>query len=362
MSDAPDRESQTQDATPRKLEEARRKGDVAKTPELPAVMSLAAACAVVAGSGGMLANNLSQALVPFLAAPQEMTNLLDSGLGAEILRRALMAAAPVVIMVMGAAGLAGAGGHLLQSGFLWVPDKLAPDPGRLSPMASFSRIYGPDGMVHFLKTLAKLIVTGWVVWQVVQPHAKEMPALVNMDPREVLTFSRTLLVAIFTSVITFLALTAGLDWIWQRQRFLQRMKMSRHEIKEEARQSEGDPQIKAKLRQIRMMRARRRMMSQVPKATLIVTNPTHYAVALRYVAGETEAPLCVAKGMDQIALKIREIAAEHEIPVIEDPPLARALYAAVEVEGTIPREHYDAVAKVIGFILGRKNRARARQL
>jgi flagellar biosynthetic protein FlhB len=140
------------------------------------------------------------------------------------------------------------------------------------------------------------------------------------------------------------------------------MRMSREEIKEEHRQSEGDPHIKARLKQMRLQRARRRMMAQVPKATLVVTNPTHYAVALRYVAGETAAPICMAKGMDNIALKIREIAQEHEIPIIEDPPLARALYATVDVDETIPREHYEAVAKVIGFILGKRNRPRARPL
>jgi flagellar biosynthetic protein FlhB len=181
-----------------------------------------------------------------------------------------------------------------------------------------------------------------------------------MDPAAVLTFSRTLLIALLSSVLTFLGLTAAIDWIWQRQRFLQRLRMSREEIKEEHRQSEGDPHVKGKLKQMRMQRAKKRMMAQVPKATMVVTNPTHYAVALRYIAGETPAPICVAKGMDNIALKIREIASEHDIPVIEDPPLARSLYAAVDVDETIPREHYEAVAKVIGFILGRRNRPRAR--
>lgn len=362
MSDAPDKESQTQDASPKKLEEARKRGEVAKTMELPSAMALGAAFAVVAGSGGVFASDLAKALTPFLAQPHEMLGLLDSGHGAMIGWRAVLAVAPIFLAVMGAAMLGGVGGNMLQQGFLWVPDKLKPDFKRLSPTSSFSRIFGLDGLVQFLRTLAKLIVTGLVVWWVVKPHLTEIPNMAAMAPIAVLGYARTLLVAIFSAVLVFLVLTAGLDWIFQRQRFLERMRMSRQELKEEHRQSEGDPQVKARIRALRMQRARKRMMAQVPKATLVVTNPTHYAVALRYVAGETVAPLCVAKGADHTALKIREIAGEHDIPIVEDPPLARALYATVEVDDTIPREHFEAVAKVIGFILGRKNRPRARPL
>ncbi len=151
------------------------------------------------------------------------------------------------------------------------------------------------------------------------------------------------------------------DWLWQRQRFTQRMRMSKEEIKEEHRQSEGDPHIRGKQKAIRMERAKRRMMANVPKATVVVMNPTHYAVALRY-GDDTPAPMCVAKGVDSLALKIREVAEAAGVPVIEDPPLARALYATVELDQTIPRQHYEAVAKVIGFVMGaaRKRRARHR--
>jgi flagellar biosynthetic protein FlhB len=362
VADTPDQESKTQEASPHKLAEARKKGDVAKSADLNQAASLAAACAVLIGAGGALSAGLAQNLLPFIAAPQEMTGLLEHGLGAEIGRRALMAAAPFVLAVLGASALAGAGANLLQQGLLWTPDKLAPDFSRVSPMSGLQRMFGIDGLVQFLKTLLKLVVTGWVGWSVLKPHAAEAANLAAMDPIAVLIFAQKLLVALFSAVLTFLVLTAALDWIWQRQRFLQRMRMTREEMKEEHRQQEGDPHIKARLRAIRLQRARKRMMAEVPKATLVVTNPTHYAVALRYVSGETPAPICVAKGVDEVALKIREIAGQHEIPIIEDPPLARSLYAAVDLDQTIPREHFEAVAKVIGFILGRRNRPRARPL
>jgi flagellar biosynthetic protein FlhB len=357
-----DSADRTEEATPRKLDEARRKGDVAKSADLNQVASLGAACAVLIGAGGSLSTNLAQALVPFIASPHELAEVLDSGHGAELGRRVALAAAPFVMSVLGASAIAGLSANVLQTGLLWAPEKLAPDFNRLSPMSGLQRMFGIDAFVQFLKTLLKLIVTGWVAWSVVGPHRNDLQNLAAMDPITVLTYARKLLVALMSAILTFMVLTGGIDFIWQRQRFLQRMRMSREEIKEEHRQSEGDPHVKARRRQIRIQRARKRMMAQVPKATLVVTNPTHYAVALRYIAGETPAPICLAKGMDNVALRIREIAQEHSVPVVEDPPLARALYATVDVEETIPREHYEAVAKVIGFIMGKRNRPRARPL
>ncbi|MFY8210530.1 MAG: EscU/YscU/HrcU family type III secretion system export apparatus switch protein, partial [Caulobacter sp.] len=153
------------------------------------------------------------------------------------------------------------------------------------------------------------------------------------------------------------------DYFWQRMRFMNRMRMTLQEVKEEFKQSDGDPHIKGKRRQIQMQRSRQRMMQAVPKATVVVMNPTHYAVALKYEQGETPAPLCVAKGVDDLALKIRAVAEEHGVPVLEDPPLARALYASVEIDEEIPVEHFEAVAKVISFILnGKKPQPRARPL
>jgi len=161
-------------------------------------------------------------------------------------------------------------------------------------------------------------------------------------------------------VLSVLGVGAALDWLWQRQRFLQRMRMTREELKEDFRQSEGDPHVRARLRQIRYDRARRRMMQNVPKATVVVTNPTHFAIALRYEQGDTPAPICVAKGLDAVALRIKAVAEEHRVPIIEDPPLARALYATVELDEAIPREHYEAVAKVIGFVMRQAQRRRGR--
>jgi flagellar biosynthetic protein FlhB len=171
-----------------------------------------------------------------------------------------------------------------------------------------------------------------------------------MDPAIVLVLTKTLSLEMLSTVVAILAIVAAADYLFQYRQWYERQKMSVRELKEEFKQTEGDPAIKAKIRQLRQNRARKRMMAAVPKASVIITNPTHYAIALQYDRG-MNAPLCLAKGIDNIALKIREVAAEHNIPVVENPPLARALHATVEIDQEVPPEHYKAVAEVIGYVM-----------
>ncbi len=356
---AEDPASRTEEATPHRLEEARKKGDVAKSMELAQAASLAGAFAAVAIGGGWMARNLAQQLTPFIAHPD--TIHLDGAAGMAVSWRALAAAAPPLVAVLGATVAAGIGGHVVQHGFLFTPSKLAFDPSRISLAQGFSRLFGIDGLANFVRSLLKITLVSAVAWWAVAPHAAEAPQLVGFSPRELLGYSAMLIRSLMFSVIALLAVGGIIDFIWQRQRFLQRMRMSKEELKEDLRQSDGDPHIKARQRQIRMQRARQRMIQKVPQATVVVANPTHFAIALRYEQGKTPAPECVAKGVDEIALKIREVAEAHGVPVVEDPPLARALYAAVEVDQIIPTQHYEAVAKIIGFILaGRRGERRAR--
>jgi len=357
MAEESDSSAKTEEPSPRKLEEARRNGDVAKSADLNGWASLVAVTGVMLAMGGWLSANLVAQLTPFFAHPDAFN--LSNGGGVQLFRQALGAAAPFLIAVLGAAGLAGVASTLLQQGFLFTPNKLAPDVDRISPLKGFQRMFGIDGLVHFLKTLLKLALVGWVAWLAIKPHLNDFQKLPEVDPMSMLAVAFDMLRVLFFAVLALLGVGAGLDWFWQRQRFMQRMRMSKEELKEDFRQTEGDPHIKARLRQLRMERAKRRMMQNVPKATVVVMNPTHYAVALRYASGETAAPVCVAKGLDAVALRIREVAEAAGVPVIEDPPLARALYATVEIDDTIPREHYEAVAKVIGFVMQTAKRRRA---
>jgi flagellar biosynthetic protein FlhB len=354
-----DPESKTEEPTSKRIEQARSQGDVPKSMDLPQWATLSAVVGVVFLSGGWLGQNLTASLQPFLAHPDAF--VLENNGAVEVARMAMMAALPIFLIVTATAAVAGIFASVIQTGFLWAPDKVRPDLSKLSLFKGFGRMFGLDSWVNFGKSLIKATVIGLICWQTLKPHVTELDQLVGFEPARLLPFLMDVLKALFLSVLGALGVAAIGDWIWQRQRFFHRLRMSREEIKEEHRQAEGDPHVRQKQKGIRLERAKKRMIANVPKATVVVMNPTHFAVALRY-GEDTPAPLCVAKGVDSLALKIRSVAEEAGVPVIEDPPLARALYAAVDVDQTIPRQHYEAVAKVIGFVLSaaRKRRAQHR--
>jgi len=358
MAEGTDPESKTEEPTGKRLEEARRQGDVAKTPDLPQWASLAAVVGVVLLSGGWMAQNLINNLVPFIAHPDAFP--LENNGALEVAKLALTAALPVFATVMSVSAAAGVAGNFIQTGFVWAPDKIKPDLGKVSLLAGFKRVFSVDSWLNFGKSLIKAVVIGVICYQTLAPHVAEIDQLAAFEPARMLPFLMDILKALFLSVLGALGIGAIGDWLLQRQRFTKRLRMSREEVKEEHKQSDGDPQVKNKQKAIRMDRARKRMMANVPKATVVVMNPTHYAVALRY-GDDTPAPLCVAKGLDSLALRIRAVAEEAGVPVIEDAPLARALYATVEVDQTIPRQHFEAVAKVIGFVLSAARKRRAHQ-
>ncbi|MGR4865284.1 flagellar biosynthesis protein FlhB [Caulobacter sp. LARHSG274] len=351
MAEETDDASKTEEPTAKKLSDARAKGEVPKSPDISQLASLSGAFGVVVIAGGWLTRDLVNSLTPFLAHAGTMD--VEGGIQA-IAKTAVLAALPAIVLVMLVSGLLGAAANVSQSGFILSADKIKPDLKKLDIVKGLGRIFGPDGLMQFAKSALKFLVTGLIAWFVVKPHASEIPNLVGMDVAAIIPMSLKLCVKLFWMVLIFLAATAGFDWFWQRLRFNKRMMMSLQEIKDEHKQSEGDPHIKGKQKQIRMQRSRQRMMQAVPKATVVVMNPTHYAVALKYEQGETAAPICVAKGVDALALKIRAVAEEAGVHILEDPPLARALYAAVDVDEQIPAEHFEAVAKVIGFVMNNK--------
>ena len=357
MADEQDAASKTEEATPQKLQKAREKGDVAKTPDLAMLASFAGAAAVIAIAGGWMSRHLASELLPFIAHPDDFD--LKAG-GLDVAIHAARAAAPVLLAVLAVASLMGAAGNLVQTGLLFSPEKIKPDWKKLSPMSGLKRILGPDGLMQFVKSLAKVAMVGWVGWVVMKPYIHPLKELAALDPAAMLPLMIEILRKLVFATAALMLVIAGLDWFWQRARFLKRMRMTKEEQKEEFKNAEGDPHVKAKRRQIAIQRSRSRMMAAVPNATMVIMNPTHYAVALRYEAGDTAAPQCVAKGMDALALKIRAVAEEHDVPVIEDPPLARALYAAVDLDDFIPPAHYEAVAKLIGFIMQNSARVAAK--
>jgi flagellar biosynthetic protein FlhB len=239
----------------------------------------------------------------------------------------------------------------LQDRPTFTGERLTPKIEKLNPVKGFQRVFGKQAFAQFVKTMAKFLLVGSVVAWALWPTDAELENLSLLEPRALLPLLKDKIVAMLMAVASAAAVLAAVDYVFTRQSYMKRLRMSRREIKEEHRQSDGDPMVKAKLRQIRNERSRRRMLSNVPNASVVITNPTHYAVALRYEQGETGAPMCLAMGVDAVAQRIREAAEAHDIPIVEDPPLARALFATAEIDQPIPKEHYEAVAKVIGFVM-----------
>jgi flagellar biosynthetic protein FlhB len=263
---------------------------------------------------------------------------------------ALMAALGVPFLMLALAAIAG---NMVQHRLVWSAESLKPKFSKVSPGAGAKRIFGKQAAANFAKGLFKVIALGAVMTAILWPERLRLEAFVHLDPAALLGATTSMTVHLMGAVVAMLAVVAIADYLFQYRTWFERQKMSLQEMKEEFKQSEGDPHIKGKLRQLRHARMKKRMMAAVPKASVIITNPTHYAVALSYERGMS-APVCVAKGIDSIALKIREIAGKHDIPIVENVPLARALYASVEIDDEIPVEHYHAVAEIIGYVMGLK--------
>jgi flagellar biosynthetic protein FlhB len=351
-------DDRTEEPTQRRLQQAREKGDIIYSPEVGAALSLVALTGVVAFMSGPLMHGLASSFVNFIAAPAQFAT--DPSALKAIGTAVIFKAASLFAMVALALALSGLAARYVQDQPTFNAGRLKPDLSKLSPANGFQRVFGKPALSSFVKSLVKFGIVGGAMAYALWPHDAELSRISFMDPAALLPFVQQRAVNLMIALATAAAVLAAIDYIFTRQSYMSRMKMSRREIKEEMRQSEGDPAIKAKLRAIRMEKSRRRMMQNVPQASVVVTNPTHYAVALRYEQGETPAPICLAKGVDDIAQRIRAVAGEHNIPIVEDPPLARALYATAELDEPIPREHYEAAAKVIGFVM-RLARRRARR-
>lgn len=348
MAEDNDPESQTEDPTQKRLDEALERGDVAKSQEINTWFMIAGGTLVVSTFSGSVGGGLVTPMRNLLAnswmIKTDGGNLLALMQQIEI---AVLAAIGVPLLMLVLAAIAG---NMLQHRLVWSAESLKPKFSKLSPAEGFKRIFGKQAAANFLKGLGKLVVLGAVMTIVLWPERHRMEAMVKLDPAAMLGATTSLTIHLLGAVVAALAIIAIGDYFFQYRSWFQRQKMSLQEIKEEYKQSEGDPHIKGKIRQLRQQRAKKRMMAAVPKASVIITNPTHYSVALSYERGMS-APICVAKGVDNLAFKIREIAREHDIPIVENVPLARALYATVDIDQEIPTEHYHAVAEVIGYVM-----------
>jgi flagellar biosynthesis protein FlhB len=314
-------EDRTEAATPRRLQRAREEGQVPVSREAATLAGLAAVTLALAVSGPALTRDLVQHLGIFLGRADQASLVGADGLrfaGLALLRSAL----PILVMAL----LAGVGAVLLQTGMLLNAKALQPRLNRLSPGAGLRRLLGLDNLVEALKSVAKVTVVGFAIWHVLAGELPRLTALPFQDAAALPERLLPLLMRVLLTVLAVQVVIAAADLFWVRLRHARSMRMSRQDVRDEQKETEGDPRIKAQIRQIRLQRARRRMLAAVPKATVVVTNPTHYAVALVYDRATSAAPKVVAKGIDSMAARIREAAAAAKAPLVANPPLARALY------------------------------------
>jgi flagellar biosynthetic protein FlhB len=351
MADENDAAEKTEDPTQKRLDDAHDRGDVAKSQEVNTWFMIAGAALVLSTFSGSIGGGIMMPLRN-VVANSWMIHADGPGLLAlsQSLGIALIAALGVPLLLLMIAAIAG---NMVQHRLVWSGESLKPKLSKISPLAGAKRVFGKQAAANFAKGVFKVAALGAVMTAILWPERHRLDAMVRFDPTAILGVTTTLTLQLLGAVVALLALVAIADYFFQYRQWFERQKMSLREMKEEFKQSEGDPHIKGRIRQLRHARMKKRMMAAVPKASVIITNPTHYAVALSYDRGMS-APVCVAKGVDSIALKIREVAKAHDIPIVENVPLARALHATVEIDDEIPVEHYHAVAEIIGYVMGLK--------
>jgi flagellar biosynthetic protein FlhB len=355
MSEADDDASKTEDPSERKLGEARGKGQVWNSREVGHWSMFVAAAMILGMLGPGIARDISRSITPFLERPEQMA--VDAGgLGGVLIEMTLAMAKPLIFPLF-ILLLASVLPNIAQTGFLFATASVKPQLSKLNPLQGLKRIFSIQSSIEMGKNLIKLAIVGSVVAWLLYPELLRIDQLIGVDLIDSVIELKSETLKLLIGVIAVMAVLAAGDVTYQRFAYLKKMRMTKQDVKEEFKQAEGDPMIKMRLRQIRMERARQRMMAAVPKATVVVTNPTHYAVALHYEPDQMPAPKLVAKGADRIAQRIREIAEEHKVPIVENPPVARALFAAVDIDEMVPPEHYKVVAEIISFVFKLKRRA-----
>ncbi|MBO6521472.1 MAG: flagellar biosynthesis protein FlhB [Rhodospirillales bacterium] len=344
----------TEDPTDKKLSRAREKGQVASSQEVKSWVVLLAGAAGIVFMSPIIADDIRVISIPYLenvhAIPSDFEGMRHNLIGSAI--EVGLAVAPLFLLIV----LFALAGNIMQFGLLFAPEKVKPDFEKVSPMKGLKRMFSMRSVVEFGKGILKLVIVSAVALGITLPLMQDITLMPGFSMAAIMDRILNIAILLAAGTIAVMTAIAALDFMFQKYQFTKSMRMSKQEVKDEHKQSEGDPQVKARIRSLRQQRARERMMAAVPEADVVITNPTHYAVALQYEIDEMSAPRLVAKGVDTLAFRIREVAEEHDIPIVENPPLARALHASVEIDEEIPPEHFVAVAEVIGYVMRLKGK------
>ena len=346
--DSQDDSQKTEEPTQKRLDEARKRGQVIQSREVTNFIMMLAFTAVLLALLPFMMRETMNGLPPFIHSPEDypMQGRALRDLMLELgLLTAIVLSGPVLLTFIAAFV-----GNILTHGWIVSAESLKPKLNKVSPLAGMKRLFSMKSLMEFIKGIIKISVIGFAGWYALNPYIPRLEIMPGMEIAEMDHLAYTILFRLMITLCVAIAFMAVMDYAYQRHDYYKGLRMSRQDLKDEFKQHEGDPHIKGKLKALRREKASRRMMANVPQADVVVTNPTHYAVALKYETGKMSAPLCLAKGMDQVALKIRELAKENKIPIVENPPLARALYADVELDQEVPVQHYKAVAEVISYV------------
>ncbi len=344
-----DDSQKSEEPTERKLSKAKEKGQVPSSEEVKSAMILLGGTIGVVFMAPRIMNNVRLLSMQFIERPEAMS--VDTKNIVSIMAQVVLELALTLAPFMGVLMVLALVSSIVQNGLIWAPEKIKPDFSKLSLIKGIKSKFSGKALVEFLKGIFKLVVVSLVSFGLAMPMVDDLTLMPSFEIIQ--TLDRIYIVVILLSAgsIAVMTVLSILDFAYTKYSHRKQMMMSKQEVKDENKQTEGDPAIKSRIRQLRKERAQQRMMAAVPEADVVITNPTHYSVALEYKMDKMKVPKLVAKGVDSLAFRIREGAKEHDIPIVENPPLARVLYAAVELDEEVPEEHYKAVAEVIGYVM-----------
>lgn len=344
-----DDSQKTEEPTPKRLREAEEKGDVVQSQEVKNLIMLAGTVAIVGFFGVYISRSVADTLYAHMSTVHlmdtEQVDVLNSL--SPVMSRTLL----ILLVPFGLLMFAALVGNMIQHKTSLTLEKLKPSLKKLSPASNIKKWAPAKLGMEFFKLSVKLIAVSAVIFIIVYPERDRLDTAMLLSIVDLLGFIHAMAVKLLIGVLIVMIIVAAIDYSFQSYQHHKKLKMSKQEVKDEHKQTDGDPKVKGRLRAIRMERARQRMMTAVPDSDVVITNPTHFAIALEYKHGSMDVPKVVAKGVDAVALKIREVATEHNVPIVEDPPLARALYASVELDEEVPPDHYKAVAGVISYVM-----------
>jgi flagellar biosynthetic protein FlhB len=347
--------SRTEEATPKRKQEARKKGQVPKSTELNSVVVLFFIFVLINTLGGWMLSQLFAYLRHTLSPGQLNQNLTDEKLSWLLLEHGMFFARVFFPVGIGAMAM-GILINYFQVGPLFVLEPLKPKFNRINPLNGFKNVFSSRSIVELSKAVGKLLIVCYFAYSTIKERIFGLNQLITQSPLLSVLYIWDITFQVALKICTFLFVLAIFDYAYQRWEYQKSLRMTKKEVKDEFKQMEGDPKIKAKIRQRQMQIAMRRMMQEVPKADVVITNPTHLAIALRYDSSKMAAPVVVAKGEDLIAAKIREVASEHGVTIVENKPLAQAIYKTVDIGEAIPAQLFQAVAEVLAFVYRLKQR------